>query len=132
MLGRRRGRRFESLCILARKHVLHLRPRYNDFMQVRASSDCYAVMRKFVLPTRIVEEVSPALPLPPPPRLSAQFIHGRNLHLKNWENWPSNWPVFVRQLVKFSKVEESIVRILIRYIYVPFLSRSMHIFENCD
>lgn len=116
MLGRRRGRRFESLCILARKHVLHLRPRYNDFMQVRASSDCYAVMRKFVLPARIVEEVSPALALPLP--LPSQFIHDRNLHLKNWENWPLNWPIFVRQLVKFSKVKESIVRILIKYIRI--------------
>lgn len=130
MLGRRRGRRFESLCILARKHVLHLRPRYNDFMQVRASSDCYAVMRKFVLPTRIVEEVSPALPLPPPP---LRPIYTRSkFTFEKLGKLAVELAVFVRQLVKFSKVGESIVRILIRYIYVPFLSRSMHIFENCD
>ena len=58
------------------------------------------VTRKFVLPARIVEEVSPALTLPPP-----QFIHGRNLHLKNW----INWPVFVRQICQiFETFKESI------------------------
>lgn len=110
MLGRRRGQRFESLCILARKHVLHLRPRYNDFMQVRASSDCYAVMQKFVLPARIVEEVSPVLALLSLPDQTYTTVQ---IYIsKNWENWPSNWPVFVGQLVlpfNFRTLSKSIV-----------------------